>query len=137
MFLDANVVLYAAGAPHPHRDSSAGLILRAGRGEVRLAANAEMLQEVLHVWSRRGLRREGAALVRRTMGLCVATYPVTGGDVDEACSLVESIRGLSVRDAIHAAVMTRHGLREIVSFDADFDLVPGLRRVTPAEAARR
>lgn len=137
MFLDANIVLYAAGAPHPHREASAELILRAGRGEVRVAADAEMLQEVLHVWARRGRRREGAALVRKTIGVCVETFPVTADDIKKACSFVESIDGISVRDAVHAAVMLRHGIREIVSVDPDFDRIPGIRRRTPADAARR
>jgi predicted nucleic acid-binding protein len=33
-----------------------------------------------------------------------------------------------VRDAIHAAVMLNNGVREIASFDAGFDRIPGLRR---------
>ena len=137
MFLDANVVLYAAGAPHPHREASAELILQAGRGEVRVATDAEMLQELLHVLARRGRRPDAVALVRETIGVCVETFPVTAADIDEACSLVETIDGLSVRDAVHAAVMLRQGIHDVVSFDSDFDRVPGLRRLTPADAVRR
>lgn len=137
MFLDANVVLYAAGGPHPHRDASADLILRGGRGEVRLVTDAETLQEILHVWSRRGRRADAAALVRRTAGVCVEVFAVAGPDIDDACSLVESIDGLSVRDAVHAAVTMRHGVRDVISVDPDFDRVPGIRRLSPADAAKR
>ena len=36
---------------------------------------------------------------------------------------------LSARDAVHIAVMERHGIRSVLSFDADFDRWPGLRRI--------
>jgi predicted nucleic acid-binding protein len=39
------------------------------------------------------------------------------------------IRGLSARDAVHAAVMLNHGVEWIATFDADFDRVGGLRRL--------
>ena len=40
-------------------------------------------------------------------------------------------RGLDVvaRDALHLAVMERHGISSILSFDADFDRWPGLQRL--------
>ena len=36
---------------------------------------------------------------------------------------------LSARDAVHAAVMTHHRVREILSFDRGFDRHPGIRRI--------
>jgi predicted nucleic acid-binding protein len=35
---------------------------------------------------------------------------------------------LSARDALHVAVMQRHGIGEILTFDRGFDAIPGLRR---------
>jgi predicted nucleic acid-binding protein len=32
-------------------------------------------------------------------------------------------------DAVHIADMERHGIRKILSFDADFDRWPGLERI--------
>ncbi len=37
--------------------------------------------------------------------------------------------GLSVADCITVVLMTRNGIREIVSFDRDFDKVKGIRRI--------
>ena len=37
---------------------------------------------------------------------------------------------LSARDALHVAVMKRHRVSRILSFDAGFDTVPGLTRLT-------
>jgi len=38
---------------------------------------------------------------------------------------------LPVRDAVHAAVMARHGVRLIVTADRHFEGVPGVVRVDP------
>lgn len=40
-------------------------------------------------------------------------------------------RRLSFADCYHAVVVERYGLRGIVSFDRDFDRVPGLTREEP------
>ncbi len=98
--------------------------------------DSEVLQELLHVCLRRGRRAEGVALVKRTIAACADTLPVTANDVVDACSLAASIDGLPARDAVHAAVMLRHGIRDIVSVDPDFDRIPGIRRLTPEQAVR-
>jgi predicted nucleic acid-binding protein len=43
--------------------------------------------------------------------------------------LVLAYRGLSARDAIHAAVMKARGISRILSFDAGYDSLPGLVRI--------
>lgn len=35
---------------------------------------------------------------------------------------------LTARDALHVAVMQRHDIAEILTFDTGFDGVPGIRR---------
>lgn len=44
---------------------------------------------------------------------------------------MRAARGTDVsdRDAIHAAIMEREGVRQIMSFDAGFDGLPGLTRL--------
>jgi predicted nucleic acid-binding protein len=37
---------------------------------------------------------------------------------------------LSARDAIHVAIMQGHGIDEVMSFDAGFDSISGLIRLT-------
>jgi predicted nucleic acid-binding protein len=36
---------------------------------------------------------------------------------------------MSARDAVHIAVMERHGIQSILSFDSDFDRWPGLKGI--------
>jgi len=72
-----------------------------------------VLQEILYRYS---------ALGRRDLA------GDTLADTDRARDLVTGIASLSVRDAVHAAVMLHHQVEWIASFDAGLDRVPGLRR---------
>lgn len=53
--------------------------------------------------------------------------PVTANTIQKANGLLMS--GLKPRDAIHAACALENGCRKIVSNDADFDYVKGLKRI--------
>jgi predicted nucleic acid-binding protein len=54
--------------------------------------------------------------------------PIDAPDVLAAKDVLVARWALSSRDALHVAVMQRHGIDEIVSFDGHFDLVPGVTR---------
>jgi hypothetical protein len=42
--------------------------------------------------------------------------------------LIARVDGLSARDAVHLAVMRRHSIDDILTFDTGFDIVAGLPR---------
>ena len=56
-------------------------------------------------------------------------FPVEKADVLRASEIVLSRASLSARDAVHVAIMERHGLEVILSFDNGFDHWPGLSRL--------
>jgi predicted nucleic acid-binding protein len=39
-------------------------------------------------------------------------------------------QGLSARDALHIAVMSGHGIAQLLSFDRGFDAYPGVKRLS-------
>jgi len=55
ILLDANIIMYAAGALDQHKAPSVALLERIARGEVEAALDADVLQEILHRY--RALRR--------------------------------------------------------------------------------
>ncbi|MBI3401211.1 MAG: type II toxin-antitoxin system VapC family toxin [Acidobacteria bacterium] len=63
------------------------------------------------------------------MHICPTILPVALADTDRAKTLLGSSRGISVRDAVHAAVMLNHDVSKIATFDAGFDAIAGVRRV--------
>lgn len=63
------------------------------------------------------------------LGIVDAILPIELDDVERARALLAS-RELQARDAIHVAVMQRHGISRILSFDRAFDHVTGLIRLS-------
>jgi len=63
------------------------------------------------------------------LGIVDDVLAIERADVLRAGEIVQNGSLLSARDAVHIAVMERHGIRTILSFDADFDRWPGLRRM--------
>jgi uncharacterized protein len=130
-FLDTNIFLYAAGGEHPRRAACVRILQKVANGTLEATVNSEVLQEILHVLSRRGKTDEATRLVGYVAALFPDMLPVGREDVLEACKLIRRDAKISVRDAIHAATMMRNGLKRIVSIDLDFDRIPGIRRIEP------
>ncbi|MFL6261327.1 MAG: type II toxin-antitoxin system VapC family toxin [Thermoanaerobaculia bacterium] len=102
---------------------------RVGDGDLEAVSNTEVIQEVLYVLDRRGLREKGLKLARHIVGLLGPLLPVSQTDISTACGLIDRYPALPIRDAIHAATMLNNGISEIVSADDHFDEVQGIRRL--------
>jgi predicted nucleic acid-binding protein len=63
------------------------------------------------------------------LGLVDEVYAIHGEDVRAARALLVTVPGLSARDAVHAAVMRRHDVRRVLSFDRGFDRLGDLERL--------
>ncbi len=129
ILVDSNVPMYLVGAPHPHKADAQRLLESAIAAEERLVTDAEVLQEILHRYV--AIRRPAAVQVAfdATLGVVDAVYPIEIEDVQRAREVVLGRYGLSARDAVHVAVMERHGVARIMSFDTAFDRFPGVTRL--------
>lgn len=130
LFVDANIPMYLVGSPHPNRDRAVQLLERAINTGERLVTDAEVLQEILHRYLAIGRPDAIDACLDTLRGVIDEVYAVSGDDVLTARALLGAVSGLSARDAVHAAVMHRHGVRRILSFDKGFDRLDGLQRVS-------
>jgi hypothetical protein len=116
-----------AGAINPHKERSRQLLEVAIAARERLVTDAEAFQEILHRYvaiERRGAIEPAWNALRRVVD---EVYPVELEDVERARDLVLTSR-LGARESLHVAVMQRRGIVEILTFDAAFDAVPGIRR---------
>ncbi len=136
ILLDANVLMYAAGREHPHKEPSAGLLERIARGTVEAAIDAEILQEILHRYRSLGRARDGFRLYDLARTLVRTVLPVTDAVMDEARLLLESHPRLSARDAVHAAVAIVFSADAFCTYDRDFGRIEGLRRIEPGSLIR-
>ena len=128
IFVDSNIPMYLIGAEHANKAVARRLLEDAiADGEV-LCTDAEVLQEILHryVAIRRPDDIDPALEVLATVVDVV--YPIEEADVQRARRILRRVAGLSARDAVHLAVMQRHDVDEVLSFDTAFDGLSGIRR---------
>jgi len=131
ILVDANILMYAAGADHANKATSVQFLERVAEGDIDAVIDAEILQEILHRY--RALQRweEGRHLFDFTRALFPVVLPVTAEVLDSARILMDAYPNLMARDGVHAAVVLEHQLDGLCSFDGDFDPVAGVERVEP------
>ena len=131
ILVDANVLMYAAGAEHPYKAPSLALLKDVAMGEVEAAIDAEVLQEVLHRYRAINRWTEGRYVFDSARRIFTTILPITVGVVDYARFLLDDCTGISARDALHAAVVTTKGLEALCSYDRGFDQIKAIRRIEP------
>jgi predicted nucleic acid-binding protein len=129
VFVDANIIMYAVGKEAPFRSRALAYLESIGRGEVQACTDSEVFQEILHHY--RGDRPKGVKAFNWLLGLVDIVYPVILDDIIFMRDLFEKYPQPSTRDLVHIAVMNRHGIKKIASYDTDFDSVPLVERIEP------
>jgi len=135
IFVDVNIMMYAAGREHPYKAPCLQALELIEQGQLAVVADVEVLQEILYRYWHIGEIEKGLGLYDDFKALVPEIFDVTLRDVDRARSLMQKKRTMSPRDALHLAVMMNHHVKEILSVDSDFDAIPGIRRIDPANLA--
>ena len=129
IFVDSNIPMYLVGAAHPNKQAARELLEQCIlRGE-RLVSDAEVLQEILHRYT--AIDRRDAIQPAFTALLEVVdhVYPVELADVEQAKTVLLGLTKLTARDALHVAIMQRHEITRMLSFDRGFDRVEWIERL--------
>ncbi len=121
--------MYLVGAPHRFKTDAQILVERAVAAGERLITDAEVLQEVLHRYAAINRRDAIGPALLTLLGFVDEVFPIEKSHVMRAAEILQHPVALSARDALHLAVMERHGIAKIMSFDADFDRWPGITRL--------
>jgi predicted nucleic acid-binding protein len=129
ILVDSNVPMYLVGATHPHKVDAQRALERLVADDERLVTDVEVLQELLHRY--RAIDRADAIqpAFDALLGVVDDVLPVERGDVERARDVLLGRWSLSARDALHVAVMERHGIDRILTFDHAFDAIGGLERL--------
>lgn len=128
IFVDSNIPMYLVGSAHPNKDESRRILEQAIVEEERLVTDAEVLQEILHRYVAIQRRDAIEPAFEVLLGIVDEVLPIELADVQRARRLLATA-GLSARDAIHVAVMQRHDIGRILTFDRAFEQVPGIERL--------
>jgi len=121
--------MYLIGAAHPHKSEAQVILERLIAAGQRLVTDAEVLQEILHRYTAIDRRDAIGPALQVTLEMVDDVISIEKADVLRAAEITQNPALMSARDAVHIAVMERHGIRSILSFDGDFDRWQGLRRI--------
>ena len=129
IFIDSNVPMYLVGAPHPNKDRAVAVLTQLAREGERFVTDVEVYQEILRRYT--AIQRPDAINAAfESLGAIVDdTLSFDMSEVRAARDLIASVDGISVRDALHVAVMRKSEINRIFSFDRGFDTCPGIDRL--------
>ena len=128
-FVDSNVPMYLVGAAHPHKLDAQRLLESALSAGDRLVTDAEVLQEICHRYTAIDRRDMIQPAFDATLGVVDEVLPIDLADAEAGKDIALRYRSLSARDALHLAVLRRHGIERIMTFDRGFDGHTGIERV--------
>lgn len=129
IFVDSNIPMYLVGASHPHKLDAQRLLESALSAGERLVTDAEVLQEICHRYVAINRREAIQPAFDAILGVVDDVLPIGRVDVEQARDTLLRYQGLSARGALHIAVLARHDVTQLMSFDRGFDAYPGIERL--------
>jgi predicted nucleic acid-binding protein len=128
-FVDANVIVYAA-TDGPYHESCVEILFAVSEGRAAGRTSTAVLEEVWHV-ELSGKAGDISGLASSAYTLFAPLLAVDHEIVGAALALPPS--ALGANDRIHVATCALSEVDTIVTADADFNDVRGIRRVDPLD----
>ena len=122
--------MYLIGTPGPQKTDAQRMLEKLLSQRERLVTDAEVLQEILHRYGAINRRHDIQPAFDAILKAVDEVLPVDRDVIERAKQIVLGYRRLSARDAIHLAVMEKHGIERILTFDEGFDGFPGITRLS-------
>jgi predicted nucleic acid-binding protein len=122
--------MYLIGTSGPHKTDAQRLLERLVSERQRLVTDAEVLQEILHRYVAINRRHDIQPAFDSLLSVVDEVLPVDRNVAERAKQIVLGYQRLSARDAVHLAVMEKHGIERILTFDSGFDGLPGVTRLS-------
>ena len=116
--------MYLVGAPHAHKSDARRLLEKVVSERQSLVTDAEVLQEILQRYVAIDRRDAIQPAFDALIGIVDQVLAVDRPIAERAKQFVLGYQRLSAPDAAHTAVIERHGIEQIMTFDSGFD---GLR----------
>ena len=132
-FLDTNIFLRHLRADHPdHSPKATAYLTRIEQGEFKARTAETVIFETVYTLQR--LYRQPKAAIRDALLPLIELPGIvlpSKRRFRETFDLYVNLN-LPFADAYHAVLMKHLKLTEMVSFDRDFDRIPGITRVEPS-----
>ena len=129
IFVDSNVPMYLVGAAHPNKAQAQRVLEKLVAAGETLVTDAEVFQEILHRYTAIGRPEAIGAAFAALLSIAPDVYSIEVRDVLTAKRILLDLDGLSARDCLHVAIMRRHEVNRILTFDKGFDRCADVTRV--------
>ena len=129
VFLDSNVPMYLLGAEHPNKALASAELSRLITSRERLITDAAVYEELVYLYATIGRRDMIQPAFDVLSSMVDEVIAIDQAHVNAAKALVLAYPEVSARDAVHAATMQQNDVRQILTFDTGFDLIPDLQRI--------
>lgn len=134
LFLDVNVIMYAAGESSDYKESCVNILHKVQKGDLKVAIDTEILQELLYRYHSLRLGQEGVKLALYTLRLRPRVLPLTARDAEDSIHLYHKYMNDNVppRDTLHLAVMLNNDINKIITVDQHFGkVIREVERIDP------
>lgn len=128
LYLDANVFIHPALYDDAKAKFAAALLDQVKRGRERAVTSALTIDEVVYIIQKHAGRDSALRAARAILAFPnLSVVPATADEILSALDLIEHPPHPQPRDAIHAATALKHEAAAVVSDEAIFAKIPGLK----------
>jgi len=129
-FIDSNVFFYAKILDREYGNACTRVLGKIEKGEFGAVISTLVVVELANALRKHGLSDEVEDVVDAVFSLDIRIFEVDSIDVRTAASIFDEVR-VSPYDCVHAAVMKKAGIVDIISADRDFDKIEWIKRRDP------
>jgi len=129
-FIDSNVFFYAKMLDRKYGDACAKVLDKIVRSELEAVTSILVVIELANALRKYRLSDEVKDVVNAVFSLDIRVFEVDSLDVRTAAGIFNEFR-ISPYDCVHAAVMRKAGIVDIISADKDFDKIAWIKRLDP------
>lgn len=129
-FIDSNVFFYAKIFDREYGDACAKILDKIVKGELEAITSTLIAVELANALRKFGLGNEVKEVIDAVFSLDIQVYEADSLDVRNAARIFDEFR-ISPYDCVHAAVMRKAGIVDIISADKDFDKIEWIKRRDP------
>ena len=130
MFIDANIFIMASLGRDKQSQKCRDFLARVESGEQKSVTSVLVMAEALKIIGSRIGHEKALPNVRRMMQIQnLLIENVLTQTLENSFEFFGL--GMQPMDSLHLAVMKKHGISTILSYDKDFDSIKGIKRVEP------
>jgi len=135
-YVDSNVFFYAKIMDRAFGRPCSEILRGIASDNLQASTSALVPIEVANALRKYGMAKDVVEEVRAIFSLGLEVYSLDATDAREAAEIYAAT-GISPFDCLHAAVMKKYGLSEIVSADKEFEKIPWIKRLDPRLMSER